>query len=916
MNIPQLPSEAVSVAAALCIASVVIAALGLIAARIGGRSAPLSHGLLLSTLLVLLTLPAAPFAAALINVEWLPKYRFLESDPGAAGSAGALPRTANASPATLSADEIPDGAILPGHSTSASGSAGAANAQHSLSGGSLRSTPAIPAGSLQRPAADSWRLNSETVGLVALGIVALWILGSLISVIRTLRSGFAVAQVVRHATPVANQSSLALLDELTRSIGIRRRPQLRASVAVRVPFAWGLARSLVVLPQQLVEAAEEDSLRPILLHELAHIRRRDAWIGVVQRIVAAMYWWNPLIHRLNAQLGDAREQICDAHVLSGGCGSREYAELLVELASQVTLPQPAATLGLLSRSQPQLTRRVQHLLEDKPMSTSLRSFAKISMLGLLIVLTTSGLLVAYVVVDDALFFTRIHKSRTPTRASKQAHQIADVWRPVARQSATPNVMHVDEPLIAESNPFHDAPAPTPDVAPSIVFSEPSAADSNPFAGALQEPATVAAEPQLDQDAFGVQPGGRSVPAEADAFADEDADVTAPGFSGFGAPPSRARGSRSRPDEFVGGGGFGGGANTRTDDDDEDTPAFTGPRLRGLALIGLSANADGSLKELFWFTESLGSGDEAYAKLAKRLTEFTTAHEQAGGKGSTTSNLMFGEPRYGAGRARGGFRAAGGSFSAGYESHSASGAVFGGMRRPTHLAAQIMASPEIRYAEVQTVIEICQRHVEQIVFGGSLDTTVPYVNLTLGFVRDGGGRKISSSPVLVWRHPVDRAFEATGETEDGVSIATPLQRDEIVTLENLPLQLLNWRQTLSGDAQPDSLSALIRADDGVDSKLVEQVVQATLPAGIERVVLRHLAPPATDEPSPTFQDFNDFNESPDREADTFSDPPADTRDVINQPLPQIEPGVEPAVEPSPENDPVDQPSEATSEFRPV
>ena len=904
MNFAQLPPEAVSVAAALGIASVVIAVLGLIAARIGRRSEPMRHGLLLSTLLVLLALPAAPFAAALINIEWLPKYRLLEPDLGATGFASAQTQPTNDSAIkTLSADEIPDGAILPGHSASATGAASAANAQHSLSGGSLRSTPATPAGSLQEPATDSWRLNSETVGLVAWGTVALWILGSLISILRTLRSGFAVARIVRHATPVANQPSQALLAELACGIGLRRPPRLRASDAVRVPFAWGLGRSVIVLPRQLVEAPPEDNLRPILLHELAHIRRRDAWIGVVQRIVAAMYWWNPLIHRLNAQLGDAREQICDAHVLSGGCAPREYAELLVEFASQVTLPQPAATLGLLSRSQPQLTRRVQHLLEDQSMSTSLRSFAKISMLGLLIVLATSGLLVAYVVVDDALFFARIPKSQTPARASGPAHQIANVWQPAARQTATPSVTNLAEPLLADSNPFHDASAPTPDVVPSLAFSEPAPADNDPFAEDFsQAPEAIAAESQPDQDVFGAQPGGSFVPAGADGFTDDDEERASPGSGSFGRTTTRARGSRHRPEEFLGGGRISARGNIRSDEDDDEVPAFAGPKLHGLAVIGLVANHDGSLKELRWFTESLGSGDEVYARLAKRLTEFTPAHEQAGGNRSTTSNLIFGEPRLGAGGARGGF---GGGRT------TTAGVMFGQGAAPSHVAAQIMASPEIRYSELKQVIEICQEHVEQIVFGDGESEDAPDVTLTLGFVRDSRGRKISSSPVLIWNDVLKPGMETT-EGNLRIKLADRVD-DEIVTVQDLPTQLLSWRETLPGDAQPKGLSALIRTDDGVDPKLVEQVVQATLPAGIERVVLRHLAPPATDEPSPTFQDFNDFNESPDREADTFSDPPADSQDGFNEPLPQIEPGVEPAVEPSRDNDPVDQSSEETSEI---
>ncbi len=73
------------------------------------------------------------------------------------------------------------------------------------------------------------------------------------------------------------------------------------------------------------------SLRDVLVHESAHILRRDPLVGLLQRLVELLYWPHPLVHRLNRRLSRAREEACDNHVLveRDPC---DYARTLLLLA--------------------------------------------------------------------------------------------------------------------------------------------------------------------------------------------------------------------------------------------------------------------------------------------------------------------------------------------------------------------------------------------------------------------------------------------------------------------------------------------------------------------------------------------------------------------------------------------------------
>ena len=124
------------------------------------------------------------------------------------------------------------------------------------------------------------------------------------------------------------------IDALSEACGILRLPRhitLLQSTDNVMPLTWGWLRPTVLLPHESGQWPA-GRRRVVLLHELAHIKRLDCLTQTIVRIIAALYWLNPLVWVATRQMCIERERACDDLVLNGGCKASDYAGHLVQIA--------------------------------------------------------------------------------------------------------------------------------------------------------------------------------------------------------------------------------------------------------------------------------------------------------------------------------------------------------------------------------------------------------------------------------------------------------------------------------------------------------------------------------------------------------------------------------------------------------
>jgi beta-lactamase regulating signal transducer with metallopeptidase domain len=140
-----------------------------------------------------------------------------------------------------------------------------------------------------------------------------------------------------------------LLSRLSARLGLSRRVELRIAKGPAVPMTWGTLAPRLLLPAEACQWPPERR-RLVLLHELAHVARRDSLSRSLASLACALYWFHPGAWLAARQMRMEQEHAADDHVLMAGGSPRAYASSLLQLAvgpgAGARFDQAAAMAGM------------------------------------------------------------------------------------------------------------------------------------------------------------------------------------------------------------------------------------------------------------------------------------------------------------------------------------------------------------------------------------------------------------------------------------------------------------------------------------------------------------------------------------------------------------------------------------------
>ena len=236
----------------------------------------------------------------------------------------------------------------------------------------LRPNRTLPLGSIARFAPSHHSFVQITLLLV-------WAAGAFAGMAR-LAASLVKIERLRRAKTCARPEKITRLGETIGNGLSQRALTILISEQARVPMALGYWRPVVLLPLSILDL-DDRQISQVLMHECAHALRRDALVGVLQRLLSAAFWFHPLMHYSNRLLDRMREEICDNYVLRIS-SPRDYSNTLLAVAQSLSLPPDGRLAPSICQPAWSLEDRVAGLLHARRCFMTKLTFKKSSAIAI------------------------------------------------------------------------------------------------------------------------------------------------------------------------------------------------------------------------------------------------------------------------------------------------------------------------------------------------------------------------------------------------------------------------------------------------------------------------------------------------------------------------------------------------------
>ncbi|MBM4038621.1 MAG: M56 family metallopeptidase [Planctomycetes bacterium] len=223
-----------------------------------------------------------------------------------------------------------------------------------------------PPGPLPPPRARmSWLAVASRALEPAVPWVALaWMAGVLVLSVRQAGGWIGARRLTRRGTRAAAAGLTEALARLAKRLRVTRPVRLLESALVKVPTVIGWLQPVILTPVGFAAGLSAEQVEALLAHELAHIRRGDYLVNLLQSLVETLLFYHPAVWLVSRRVRIERENCCDDLVVACGGEPAAYADALARVAERAVGGRPrlaAAALGAANRPS-ELRVRVARLL--------------------------------------------------------------------------------------------------------------------------------------------------------------------------------------------------------------------------------------------------------------------------------------------------------------------------------------------------------------------------------------------------------------------------------------------------------------------------------------------------------------------------------------------------------------------------
>ena len=222
----------------------------------------------------------------------------------------------------------------------------------------------------------------------AIFLFAAWVLAVFVMMGRVVLSYCFLRRLERNCSPLSQHHQDRLKQWLAHK-HLKRPVRLSSSDETSMPMVIGFMKPVIVIPQALARELTEEEFEQVVLHEIAHVRRRDDWMKLAQKLIEAVLFFHPAVLWIGRRLNLEREVACDDSVISLTGRARPYAACLIKLLELTSLRRRSLLAPGAVTIKRQISSRVEMIVDKKRNATLI-----LSKVGLLVMLLAMALVVA------------------------------------------------------------------------------------------------------------------------------------------------------------------------------------------------------------------------------------------------------------------------------------------------------------------------------------------------------------------------------------------------------------------------------------------------------------------------------------------------------------------------------------------
>jgi len=191
----------------------------------------------------------------------------------------------------------------------------------------------------------------------------LWLAGLAITLFPIVVAQVRVRSLARSASPVDGRWN-ELIAQTPSISRFADKVRILESTETAMPMTWGVFRPTLLVPAR-ADRWPDWQCRDILLHELAHVDRKDCLTQLVAQVACAVYWFNPLAWVASHRMRVERELACDDRVINAGSRAADYASNLLEVARSLRAPSMTSHTAIAMARPSQLSGRLLAVLDNR-----------------------------------------------------------------------------------------------------------------------------------------------------------------------------------------------------------------------------------------------------------------------------------------------------------------------------------------------------------------------------------------------------------------------------------------------------------------------------------------------------------------------------------------------------------------------